>query len=946
MQDEQTLYRINQCLEEILDLPTTAWPDYLQALAGKDSAFAKEFGQLLKAQQPLTEIIHEPTPSMAQSIDAPLPEGHVIGCYQVLKPIGEGGMGKVYLARRTDDIEIMVAIKVLKPAGLGPTFFNRFRQEKKILSSLNHPHICRILDGGQIDDRGLWFAMEYIEGEALDTYCNQRGLGIADRLGIFLNVCEGVSYAHQNLVIHRDLKPSNILVDQRGHPKLLDFGIARFLDGETGMQRTQTCEKLMTPEYASPEQIRGETLGTGCDVYALGVLAFQLLSGCHPHHGSRENMLHLIRAICEEEPKRMSRAYLESDSERISRERATTVRGLSSSLSGDLEVIVSKCLQKEVSRRYPSVAALAEDVQLYLQGRPIKARPATMSYRIGKFAARHRLALSLTGILFFVSASLLFLIYRQGETVRQERKAALRVSQFLTQLFEDANPWGTQQGEIRVEDLLDRGVRTMDRDLEDDPLLRARLTGVISKAYEGLARFEKARDLLTVQLACEAYPPEQRATLLYRLGLAQWHLGDYEASRATSRELLSLREAGSLSPGASLRALYLAAKANHGKGDFETAAGYYRQALDAAPDLAEREPHLLLQLNSNYGDLMADMEQLTEAEDIYRGVLRRAIARYGDKHAFILGIEHNLGALLSQQRRYPQAETMLRRVLAKERDHFGSDHPKVATTLHNLSKVMGKLGKHQEIRRSRQRIPAHQTRGLWRRSRTRLQRPGQPGPFSPAPTMITRRRKPLLTEALAGMKRNLTEHHPWIINTGLSLAYVQVRAGNLDSAQRQYRESLALGETSLGSKHYRVRWLKQGLAECLELRGEHAQALSILASLEKALLEDEMGQGKDLAEVYFQTASNLTGLGRFDESLTMLEKGRSIWNSLDKENPWQLAWSDLLVARNWQAQERKTEARDLMVRAVDRLLEVHGTRAFETQRGLRVSHAASQRLTR
>lgn len=369
------------------------------------------------------------------------PIGKRIGDYIILREIGRGGMGAIYLAER-EDFHQRVALKIIKRGMDTDEIVRRFEREREVLASLNHPNIARLLDGGTTDDGLPFLVMEYVEGSTITEFCGRNSLNIEARLELFRKVCGAVAFAHQNLIVHRDLKPSNILVNNEGEPKLLDFGIARLLAPDKPDQTTETGFRLLTPEYASPEQIRGERVTTSSDVYSLGVLLYELLTGQKPYEITSRNAVEIIRAICETAPERPSSVLSSPLSvvscpssladERLTEEnegQRTQDEGLKTNpkyLKGDLDNIILKALRKEVSERYSSVEQFAEDVRRHLVGLPVVARPATLGYQFAKFVERNRTSLSFAGIaLIALFAGLSFAVW-QAYVSKQERARAER----------------------------------------------------------------------------------------------------------------------------------------------------------------------------------------------------------------------------------------------------------------------------------------------------------------------------------------------------------------------------------------------------------------------------------------------------------------------------------------------------------------------------------------
>jgi tetratricopeptide (TPR) repeat protein len=372
--------RVKQLFEQTLEQPADSRAAFLAAACGEDAALRAEVEALVRAHDASGDFLETPAAAQIGFASPPASDnvvGRLIGPYRIVAEVGRGGMGAVYRARREgDDYTQEVALKLLPGGQTSARFAARFRQERRILASLEHPHIARLIDGGTTDDDRLYYAMEFVDGRPLDTYCEEAHLDLRARLELFGTICEGVAYAHRNLVVHRDLKPGNILVAADGSPKLLDFGIAKLLsaDAAADAEQTATGMQLMTPEYASPEQVRGDPVTTATDVYALGVILYLLLTDRRPYEFSTGNTEDIVRTVCYEDPRPPS----------------AMVGAARRQIAGDLDTIVLKALRKEPERRYKSVDELSEDVRRYLAGRTVGARPDTLRYRTTKFVTRHR----------------------------------------------------------------------------------------------------------------------------------------------------------------------------------------------------------------------------------------------------------------------------------------------------------------------------------------------------------------------------------------------------------------------------------------------------------------------------------------------------------------------------------------------------------------------------
>ncbi|HEX4439718.1 MAG TPA: serine/threonine-protein kinase [Thermoanaerobaculia bacterium] len=421
--------RVKQILADVLDQPEEKRAAILEAACGGDEVLRRRVEALIRADQEPWSFVdgldRGAGPGGSAAAAAVLTwdlRGRRLGAYDVVEEIGRGGMGAVYLGRRHDDFDRKVAIKVARPGLADPDSIRRFLDERQIAATLEHPNIARLLDGGATPEGQPYFVMEHVEGKPLLEYCREQGLSVDARLALFQQVCAAVGFAHRNLVVHRDIKPANILVTADGTPKLLDFGIAKLLgtEGVASRPRTATLFRAMTPDYASPEQVRGAPITTATDVYSLGVVLYELLTGARPYRVTGADPGELLRVVCEADPPRPSAAVERGAGDAAADGSAPggeTAATLSRRLRGDLDAIVMKAIRKEPENRYPSVAELAEDVDRYRRALPVAARRGTLGYRAGKFARRHRAGLA-AGALVAVAV-----VAGLAATMREERRA-------------------------------------------------------------------------------------------------------------------------------------------------------------------------------------------------------------------------------------------------------------------------------------------------------------------------------------------------------------------------------------------------------------------------------------------------------------------------------------------------------------------------------------------
>jgi serine/threonine protein kinase len=599
--------------------------------------------------------------------------GDRIGPYRVLRSLGCGGMGEVYLAERADaQFEQQVAIKVVHGGALAVDMHSRLKLERQILAQLDHPNIAHLLDGGELPDGSAYIVMEYVDGVAIDVFCDLTHLDINARLKLFQTVCAAVHYAHQNLIVHRDLKPSNILVTAAGVPKLLDFGIAKLLDERRASRHTlaltQADIRIMTPDHASPEQVRGQAITTSSDVYVLGVLLYKLLCGSGPFFISSVRLSEIERAICEKDPlppSQMVGGEESPESISVAQARASTARRLKRGLAGDLDNIVLMAMRKEPERRYGSAQQLAGDIQRYLDGKPVIARRDTVSYRASKFVKRHWLPVSAAAAATFMIVAFSVTTYvqsvriaaerdrveQQREVAEHERARAEEVSSFLVNLFKLSDPGENRGNRVTAREILDSGAKRLQAGLQDQPATKAALLSTVGGVYDSLGQFRDALPLLDEALQLQAQSHESsRLDTLLELGRARIGAGNLPAAEAPLQEALRL--------------------AQHDTGAISIATGHSLWSL---------------------GMLRFEQGQIGEAKDLYLrslDILNKSHAPQTDVSAVL----SDLAKVYVLEQQWELAKQTHERALEIDRRVLGDDDPRVAFRLHNLAIVAQNMG--------------------------------------------------------------------------------------------------------------------------------------------------------------------------------------------------------------------------------------------------------------
>ncbi|HEV7669192.1 MAG TPA: serine/threonine-protein kinase [Thermoanaerobaculia bacterium] len=609
-------------------------------------------------------------------------------------------MGAVYLAERADaTYEKKAAIKLLKRGMDTEELVRRFRSERRILARLEHTHIGRLLDGGSTPDGRPYLVMEYVEGRPIDAWCAERSLPIEDRLALFEKVCRAVHFAHRNLVVHRDLKPGNILVGADGEPRLLDFGIAKLLEGDPEPHATVMAFLPMTPEYASPEQIRGEPVTTATDVYSLGVLLYRLLAGRSPYRPAVEGRAALAEAVCSQVPQRPSTVVgARAKAEAETPERAEKDRHLAKRLRGDLDTIVQKALSKEPARRYESAEQLAADINRHLHGLPVLARTSGVGYRTKKFVGRHKIgvALAAAALIALVSTAAWALVQRsealrERDRAEDEKEKAKWASDFMTGVFGASDPSESRGKEIKAIDLLDVGRRQLVAS-NDQPDQRAQQLTVLGRVYIQLGQYEVAKDLFkrSVSLLAQAKTVQgfQRAEAILGLAQAESNLGhDEQAEESLKSGLLLLERA----PGGRESTDYVDALNDYGgflsqKSDrYDDAEKQFRHALAIEQKPGRSRDRAVSVALAGLGQLERSRENYKKAEGFIRRSLELRRHAFGEPSIEVANAMNSLAVVLEELKNDRDAEDFYARSIAMRKTVLGSSHPKLATPLSNLA---------------------------------------------------------------------------------------------------------------------------------------------------------------------------------------------------------------------------------------------------------------------
>jgi len=719
------------------------------------------------------------------------PDGFQIGAYRILREIGHGGMGTVYLAERADNqYQKRVAVKLLpRWSATNERLVRRFVDERQILAALDHPDIARLLDGGVTADGLPWFAMEYVDGVPIDVYCSQQGLTIERRLELFCRVCAAVQYAHRNLIVHRDLKPANILVTTDGGVKLLDFGIAKLLveGAEAPVALTLTAERMMTPLYASPEQLRGEPISTLSDVYSLGLLLNEFLTGRYPYRLKTREPHEVTRAILEQEPELPSVAVMRATKAGIHDGQLPTMPGLATAsavdraklahlLRGDLDTIVLTAMQKDPGRRYGSAEQLEADVRRHLAALPLAAHPETRLSRARKFVRRHRIGVATAAamgllVLAFSVVSIVqsFRIRAQAARITLERDRAEQVSGFLAGLFRISDPYGGAAARLSAREILDSGAVRIDRELATQPEARAQMLFEMGRAYFGLGMRDRARRFVETSLAIRRRAsPEAKVEIagtLDFLGGVLREQGELDAAEQAYRDALRMRR-DLLGPvhREFARTLNGLAGVLRAAGRFSDADSVSREAVAIDEARSRGNPLDLAESLDGLAQTVYERGNFAAAETLYRRVLTLRQETLGPTHPEVGRTFVRLARATGSAGQKALADSLFRHGLGIERRVLGNDHPDVAADEVELARLLHSRGSDSEAE------------SLYRHALT-IARRKLPAVHPLTATMLSGfgeleldrgipdRAEPLLREALAMRRSVLPPQHPHTAQT-------------------------------------------------------------------------------------------------------------------------------------------------------------------------------------
>ena len=679
--DEKNWHNVKEIFLAALEKDAEKRAAFLDEVCAADADLRGEVESLLASHEESADFIEVPAFKVGEVFtNGANAKEKLIGNYKILKEIGTGGMGVVYLAAREDEqFRKRVAIKLVKRGLDTEDVLRRFRNERQILASLHHPHIASLLDGGTSGDGLPYFVMEYIEGSPLLQYCDEHQLSVNERLDLFKTICSAVQHAHQNLVIHRDLKPSNILITHDGEVKLLDFGVAKFLNPELmgeNLSQTQTQFRVMTPEYASPEQVRGGHITTATDIYSLGIILYELLTGSRPFKLKDTSPEEMMRLICNTEPTAPSAIsnfkFQISNSEAKSNVNRQSQIGNRKFLKGDLDNIILTALRKEPSRRYKSVEAFAGDIDRYLKGLPVTARPNTFNYRASKFIKRHKVGVFAASLILMSLIGGIVVSVWQARNARREKEKAEVVNQFLQALLGASNPetnLSRSNGhDTTVKELLDEASSRLEtEDLSSQPEVKAELQKIIGLSYLTQGQYDAANKNLDAAIDAQKKlygenSPETLQTLVIIADL--WiNKGKYEEADKFYRQRLSIlrteQQKGNINTDYLFTAIYDFALLRRAQGDSREAEMLIREALSLRSQTSSEMKSSIGIAESVLALTLADQGNFDEAEKIVRDKLTELRRQSNLENSEYCGGLTMFASILTEKGEYDEAEKNL-----------------------------------------------------------------------------------------------------------------------------------------------------------------------------------------------------------------------------------------------------------------------------------------------
>jgi len=893
--------QIRDVLEKAQELEPAQRSAFLDRACSSDQSLRQEVEDLLASSDDARSSFLQSTPLADEFIANPdgisgagLQAGALFAeRFQLVRKLGEGGMGQVWLADQTSPVRRQVALKLIKAGMYDEAVVQRFQAERQSLAIMDHPAIAKVFDAGTTPQGQPYFVMEYVPGLPITEYCDGKKLTIGDRLELFLQVCEGVQHAHQKAIVHRDLKPANILVvevDGKPVPRIIDFGLAKAttpqVEGENLFTRMGNF--VGTPGYMSPEQADPGALDidTRTDVYSLGVVLYVLLAGLQPFESKQRQKPPLdewLRSLREEDPPSPSnKVSADRDTACATAEaRGTAPKQLVSLLRGDLDWITMKAMEKDRTRRYGAPSELAADIGRYLNHEAIMARPASAGYRLRKYARRHRVAVGVVAGLVLLLAAFSVLqalqlrrITRERDRANQERDRANRISDFMTGMFKVSDPNEARGNSVTAREILDKASNNMGAGLAKDPEVQSEMMQVMAKTYSNLGLYGRAHELAknALDARLSLHGPDDSKTLesMAQLGSILLREGQYPEAEKLERQALAgeRRIVGPEEP-LTLETMGYLAYIQMKQGRYDDAEKLLHEAIDAGTRRLGPEDPQVLQAESFLGMALLDQGRYAEAEHQESQLLDLERRVWGADHPQTLTVTGNLAIAVASQGRFAEAETLYRDVLAAQQRVFGPGNAATAYTMENLAALLTDEGRPADAEKlSREALAI----------RLRIHGPDHPDTLVSKINLAEELFKEghiheaekLEREALANQIRVLGPEDPNSLICRTNLARTLTREGHYQEAEKIAREAYDIGLRTLGPQHPDTEVALLDLGKALAYEHRYAEASKLFRDALDKQRNDARQENPGL--VWYDFACMAETADRTDDALQYLRE--------------------------------------------------------------------------
>ena len=792
--------RVKELFDAALQQEPAEREQFLKAACGPDDSLREEIRSLLSAYVDSGGLSQPFLP-----VDLP-PEAHageLIGPYRLIRKLGEGGMGQVWLAEQTEPLRRQVALKLIRTGVYDRAMLARFLAERQSLAVMEHPAIAKVFDAGATAEGQPYLVMEYVPGEPITRYCDEKKLNLKQRLELFILACEGVQHAHQKAIIHRDLKPANILVievDGQPTPRIIDFGLARAIELQPGAPEAEAVAG--TPGYMSPEQAAGGDIDTRTDVYSLGAVLYELLAGQTPFDASEWRNLPLgealERAQKQKTPRPSTRAAEKSQASLEAAEhRQCRRRSLAAQLAGDLDLIALKALERDRQKRYGTPNELAADIRRFLRHEPVEAHPPSLSYQVRKYARRHRVGLAMVTLLVLLLAGFAGVQAVELHRIARERDRANRITDFMTGMFKVSDPSEAHGNQVTAREILDKASSGIGAGLAQDPELQAQMMTVMGQVYENLGLYERSQSMyaqaVTVFQRFKGAQANETLKAEASLAWTEYRRGKYKDAETLLRQvwMIRLRRLGSDTADVMTVMNYLGAVLNS-EGRSAEAETIERQVLAyRRRTLGESNPDTLVAMN-HLALAFQGLGKWSEAEALHREQVEMWRKIEGPDSERGLFAADNLAIALYREHRLPEAEALDRQVLADKVRILGPDHPETVRSMNTLAAILTDEGKLNQAKTLAEQVLT---------IRTRVLGPDHPLTFSAMSNLgevLTRLKdydgaERILKQARAGETSALGPNAPTAALTTYNLACLELKRGRRDQALTLLRDAIDHG---------------------------------------------------------------------------------------------------------------------------------------------------------